>query len=207
MVENFLQRIFEFSYTASRPEKISDRPRSRSMYCVVLTSRCRIPMYVTNFNFPLASCSFVRLESPAEIYTTTGDTRGERHTRNAHVCACAQASFGRSRRVCSISRAFPFFSVSQQQPTRAQLVCTRCVGACARLVAVPCRCMQILSPNFSKCTAQVYYTGERGRGRERVREEGREAINCGSSRGTVTRPRRRLRNCGCHDIDTSVPDA
>lgn len=66
---------------------------------------------------------------------------------------------------------------------------------------------------LSKCTRKcITRTWERrrveggGRGEARGRAgKPRKAINCGSSGGTVTRPRRRLRNCGCHDIDTSAP--
>lgn len=77
---------------------------------------------------------------------------------------------------------------------------------CARLVAVPCRCMQILSPNLVSARASVLRTKAARRVDGGARGKGSEgAINCGSSRGTVTGPRRRLRNCGCHDIDTSVP--
>ena len=101
---------------------------------------------------------------------------------------------------------------SSLQPPSATCTCTRACTfvrvferkRCARLVAVPCRCMQILSPKLVSAHASVLRTkakedeGARGKGSE-------GAINCGSSRGTVTGSRKRLRNCGCHDIDTSAP--
>lgn len=136
-------------------------------------------------------------------------------------------SFGRSRRLLDISRFLfsplrsPLFVLpsSARCSSDARCPCTLhmhtclCLSEhCARLVAVPCRCMQILSPNLVSARASVLRgrgNGEKG-GRWREGKGGkpgepREAINCGSSRGTVTRPRRRLRNCGCHDIDTSAP--
>lgn len=141
-------------------------------------------------------------------------------------------SFGRSRRLLDISR-FLFFPLAPHSRPSAFLAtlqhpCAMCPCTCAlymrtclclsehcaRLVAVPCRCMQILSPNLVSARASVLPGRGNGEGWKgwgggvRYWEGGsepREAINCGSSRGTVTRPRRRLRNCGCHDIDTSAP--
>lgn len=120
-----------------------------------------------------SSCSFVRLESPVEI-----SRRKRRHSCTCwHTCMCARhplwphSSFTRYL-------AFPFPllrpvsvpppSSSLQQPSAT---CT-CVGGCVhvcvgqkrvRLVAVPCRCMQILSPNLVSARASVLRTKAKGR--------------------------------------------
>lgn len=143
---------------------------------------CVTAVFCNYFNFPLVVLLRAARKSRGDI--TAEETPSYTCLAHVRLCVCARAMhgtlFGRIRRLLDISR-FPFLSYApfpfllllprcSSQARRAHAcvhacmcVCV-CAGQkrCARLVAVPCRCMQILSPNLVSARASVLRTKATG---------------------------------------------